>query len=484
MHLLSGVYSSACQRPTRNHRTSSSLSLTTWAVLDLLFPRCRLCRTRSSIMSGKFVSHTGIQSLIHSTKPCGLPTNITTIAQQLKQLGYATHAVGKWHQGYCKPEYTPSHRGFDTFFGYYTGAEEYFTHLRSDHVDNKSWTALDFHLDTPDNYTNVFNMNGTYSAYAFTDRAINIIDNHDKTKPLYIYLPFQSVHAPLEVPPQYPAKYPKINDKNRKTFAGMVSALDEAVGNVTSAWKRNGLYENSVIVFTTDNGGLVHAGGNNYPLRGQKFTLWEGGTRGSAFVSGPLLNKTGYIYPGLVHVVDWYPTLVEVAGGDVSSLDVDGYPMWSHFSNNLTSPRTSFPYLIHNESRTFVIRVDNWKLMVGVENTTQGGWFPPPGVATPVDAALHGKDDYSSELEDTVAQQLQGDLDKKPKPQPVYLFNLEDDPTEHNDLAQSNPEQVSVMMQHLTEMLQPYTPDACAQVKDSPKSNPANFHNAYSTGWC
>eukprot|EP00117_Sycon_ciliatum_P045833 scpid95216/ scgid32902/ Arylsulfatase B; N-acetylgalactosamine-4-sulfatase len=197
--------------------------------------------TRSSIMSGKFVSHTGIQSLILSPKPCGLPTNITTIAQQLKQRGYATHAVGKWHQGYCKPAYTPSHRGFDTFFGYYSGAEEYFSHYRKDHAGKLTWNALDFHFDTPENYTNVRNMNGTYSANAFTDQAIKVMDEHDKTTPLYIYLPFQSVHSPMEVPPQYPAKYPKINDQNRKTFAGMVSALDEAVGNVTSAWKHNGL---------------------------------------------------------------------------------------------------------------------------------------------------------------------------------------------------------------------------------------------------
>ncbi|XP_076045798.1 uncharacterized protein LOC143028041 [Oratosquilla oratoria] len=133
--------------------------------------------------------------------------------------------------------------------------------------------------------------------------------------PIFLMLSFQAVHSPLQVPPKYKKNLMHIPNRARRQFLGMVAAMDEAVGNVVDALKSNDMYENSVIVFTSDNGGSVSSGGNNFPLRGTKGGLFEGGTRGVAFIHSPLLKKRGQKYYGLMHAVDWYDTLLHVANG-------------------------------------------------------------------------------------------------------------------------------------------------------------------------
>nr|KAG5693863.1 hypothetical protein BaRGS_009919 [Batillaria attramentaria] len=114
--------------------------------------------------------------------------------------------VGKWHLGFCNWKYTPTFRGFDSYLGYYNAAEDYYTHVIGSGYDFRK----DKDVDAADN--------GTYSAYVFTDRIIDIISTHNKSQPLFLYLPFQSVHAPLEVPVEYEEKYcSQTKDKDRRT---------------------------------------------------------------------------------------------------------------------------------------------------------------------------------------------------------------------------------------------------------------------------
>ena len=110
-----------------------------------------------------------------------------------------------------------------------------------------------------------------YSAHLFAERAVEIINESvNNSSPLFLYLAFQSVHSPLQVPEQYEKPYENIENKDRRTYCGMVSALDEAIGNITAALKENNMDKNTIIYFTADNGGQTKNGGNNFPLRGNK----------------------------------------------------------------------------------------------------------------------------------------------------------------------------------------------------------------------
>ncbi|XP_022241171.1 arylsulfatase B-like [Limulus polyphemus] len=244
--------------------------------------------SRTAFMTGYFPYHVGRQnSYIHRFQPSGVYLNYTFLPEKLKQLGYSTHVIGKWHLGYCNWSYTPTFRGFDSFFGFYLGAEEYYTHRSG--YDGQNY------LDLRNNTKPATEYGGVYSTNLFSTVTTKLISRLNPRIPTFLYLPFQAVHSPLEVPQKYLDMHKNIEDVNRRKYSGMISALDEAVGNITTALKKYGFYSNSVIGFTTDNGGQIQFGGNNWPLRGNKGTLWEGGTRGPAFVHSPLLNRKGFV---------------------------------------------------------------------------------------------------------------------------------------------------------------------------------------------
>ena len=148
----------------------------------------------------------------------------------------------------------------------------------------------------------------------YAEEAERIISTkHESSAPFFLYLPFQSVHFPLQVPQLYKDLYPNEKDEERKTFLGMVSAMDESVGRVIRALKMANQFDNTIFVFSSDNGGQVLFGANNEPFRGRKFSLWEGGVRSAGFISGPGI-PAGKEYDNLFHVVDWMPTLLDAVG--------------------------------------------------------------------------------------------------------------------------------------------------------------------------
>ncbi|XP_063601652.1 arylsulfatase B-like [Penaeus indicus] len=344
--------------------------------------------TRSALLTGRYPFTLGRQhGVLWPKEPTGLTLNATLIPESLKKVGYSTHAVGKWHLGFCNWSYTPTSRGFDTFYGYYTGAEDYFHHFRLqmgrkempnfvEYPSHKTKKGTRFGYDFRNNTTPDLSVDGTYSTYAFASYVENLLSSRSPRDPMFLYLPFQSVHSPLEVPENYTRPYRHIKHKDRRTKLGMVTAMDEAVGRVVAALKSSGHYNNSVIVFTTDNGGPTVSAGNNWPLRGNKSTLWEGGTRGAAFVHSPLLQNPGTVSHKLIHVTDWYKTFMGLAGGEAPK-DTDGFDQWSALDGLSESPRTRMIYNIDNTT-TFSagIRYGDYKLLVG--NPGPGEWTPPP----------------------------------------------------------------------------------------------------------
>ena len=143
----------------------------------------------------------------------------------------------------------------------------------------------------------------------------------------------QSVHGPLNVPENYSDLYPDVRDSNRKTYLGMVSAMDEAIGGIVNVLKSVGELENTIVFFASDNGGFTNAGGRNRPYRGQKRTIWEGGIHVPAFITGPGIQN-GNEFDGLFHIVDVQPTILDIIGmelGGTQLKPLDGVSQWENF---------------------------------------------------------------------------------------------------------------------------------------------------------
>ncbi|KAG8199694.1 hypothetical protein JTE90_022143 [Oedothorax gibbosus] len=341
--------------------------------------------SRGSLMTGKYPLRLGFQhEVIVANSPWGLPLEEKIMPQYFKSLNYATHGVGKWHLGFFKEAYLPMKRGFDSFFGYYTGVEDYYTHFSD--VGNMS--GLDLH----DNYENAWGYNGTYGTELYTMKTKEVIMKHNPAKPLFLYVSQQAPHSgrfsnPIQVPDKYVKPLVGIQDEQRRKFAGMVSALDHSVGEIFEALEKSKMLDNTIFIFTTDNGGAVDGTdgclGSNYPLRGSKYNLWEGGVRGVSFVWSPFLRHRSRISNDLMHISDWLPTLLSAAAGpEVAKLlkNIDGFDLWPSFAHGFPSPREEVLLNIDPVDNVEGIRWKNFKLVKGsYYNENFDGWYDKNG---------------------------------------------------------------------------------------------------------
>jgi hypothetical protein len=216
---------------------------------------------------------------------------------------------------------TPTFRGYDSFHGFYTGGEDYFTHQADG--------GMDMHVDAsrecgPNCSVVDWASVGEYTTHLFTRAAVDVIRAHPPAQPLFLYVAYQAVHSPDQVPQSYIDPYnATIADEKRRIFAGMLSCLDEGVGNITAALAAAGLEGSTLVLFVADNGGPIRCtdgpcgdatGTSNWPLRGGKHSVWEGGVRLTAIAAGPMVaGPLGTNLSGLVHHADVLPTLLEAA---------------------------------------------------------------------------------------------------------------------------------------------------------------------------
>ena len=428
--------------------------------------------TRASLLGGKYPLHTGVSHWIRPESTIGLPLQDETLADLLRRAGYATHATGKWHVGHSKWEQTPTWRGFDSFFGFYGGGEDYFTHGQGGYYDLR-W---DKRSDCDESCSEIVNEVGNYSTHVFVREAIHRIHEHVDAgleQPLFLYLAYQAVHCPNQVPQTYMDQYANYTgwSDRRKNYAGMLTAADEGIGNVTAALKDLGLWENTLIVFTTDNGGPTEScciqGSSNYPKRGGKCTVWgtlslvldlyfadepagsyiaigvEGGTTGDGFISGPALKQlgasTGTRFPHLFHVVDWLPTLAELVGIVPKKVnELDGKSQLSSLMGQTDQPARQelfVGYVKNDDTGQWYgpsVRVGNWKLLQGESGGPDANHHSPPGTNDPVPGGATN----SSYL----------------------LFDLSQDPGEEINLAHEYPAIVERLRYHLATYQESYVP--------------------------
>ena len=405
--------------------------------------------------------------------PHGMFTSVPTIAGKLRHRGYSTHIVGKWHLGFCKPDYLPMKRGFKHHFGFWNGAEDYYKH------DVKQ--GYDFRQDMGVKR----GISGVYSTTLFQNKAINIISHHNQSSPLFLFLPFQSVHVPLQVPKRFKESYKnKVRNKDRATLLGMVTAMDHAVGEIIKALKRNRMFKNTLIIFMSDNGAPVHNSGSNWPLRGSKHTLFEGGTRVPAFVSG--LGLKPRVESRMFHITDWYPTILGAVDPLENDEALDGVNQWEALKDaNKPWPRSTILYNIDEITKKSpnpisAIRVHNWKYILK-ETGAWNGWYLPP------------EDKRSSHIEEgwdnlkwrdgkhkgwfPISNTNKTGRIKVEK----LLFDLAKDPSEKINLAAKYPKKVLELEKKIRKLAL-----TIKTVKASKyRRNAGSPHNGvWTTGWC
>ncbi len=304
--------------------------------------------TRAGLMTGRYQTRFG-HEFNSVAAQSGLSLKETTLADRMRSLGYATCAIGKWHLG-GKPEYNPLKRGFDEFYG--TLANTPYFHP-TNFVDSR--VSPDVQKISDDNF---------YTTDQYSDRAIDWLGKQ-QDKPWFLYFPFNAQHAPLQAPQKYLDRFPNIADENRKSFAAMMSAMDDAVGRVLEKVRAMGQEENTLIFFFSDNGGpTASTTSSNGPLRGFKATTWEGGVRIPFCAQWKGQLPAGKTYENPIIQLDLLPTCVTAAGGTVeTSWQLDGVNLLPYLKGENTGKPHETLYWRFGDQ--WAIRHGDWKLVVG-----------------------------------------------------------------------------------------------------------------------
>ncbi len=349
--------------------------------------------TRAGLMTGRYQQRFGHEfnpgPAEQAVENFGLPLTETALPQRLKSAGYATGMFGKWHLGY-RPEFHPQKRGFDEFFGFLGGAHSYLD-AGSDRAANPIQRGT----------TTVDKMD--YATEEFAREAAAFIDRR-RAESWFVYLPFNAVHAPLEATEKYLNRFASIEDSRRRTFAAMLSAMDDAVGVVLAKIAELKLDENTLVFFISDNGGpTASITSGNGPLRGFKAQTWEGGIRVPWMVQWKGRIPAGRVDDRNVIQLDILPTALAAAGVAVKpEWKIDGVNLLPFLSGE----KNGAPHetLFWRFGAQMAVRMGDWKLVKG----------PGAGVG--------------------IEQRAKATVDG------AELYNLKQDIGEKNNLAATNPE--------------------------------------------
>lgn len=364
-------------------------------VLESFYVQPVCSPTRAALMTGRYPMRHGLQvGVIRPTAKYGLPLEERTLASALREAGYFTAITGKWHLGSFDKAYWPQARGFDHAYGHLFGALDYFTHQRDGQVD---WYRNGERLEEEG-----------YTTHLLAREAVKLVETAAADKPFFLYVPFNGVHTPLQVPERYLQPYGKLQGQ-RRTLAGMLAAVDEAVGQIVAAVEKKGVRQRTLFVFSSDNGGYnPGVVTDNGPLRAGKGTLYEGGVRAAAFATWDGQIPAGKRSAEPLHMVDWYPTLIRLAGGSLEQkTPLDGRDLWPTLTAGKPSPHEEI--LLNTAPTGGAIRVGDWKLKLTTEAMAK--------------APKKGKK-------------------AQPTAEPVELYNVRDDLGEKTNLAEKHPEKV------------------------------------------
>lgn len=494
--------------------------------------------TRASLMVGRSMMHTGIQTPYGAGDDAsGLNMSYTTLPEQLKiRHNYTSYMVGKWHLGMKTPRYLPSARGFSKYFGYYLGCTDYWKHYGD--LGDDGEIAVELHQGgqglgiAPGEDEPLYNTSGLYSTPLYAKIAAEWISQHgaQASTPMFMYIAFQGAHSANNKFVQAPAdllsreeihaispnktcgqwEAPLVNTATcdkvamRKTIAATVVAIDEAVGVVEQALKDANMWENTLVVFSTDNGGPTDGTNNNmmnnFPLRSGKGETFEGGIRAVGFLHGAGLSPgvVGKKSSALHHVSDWYKTLITAADTAASGLDAvtkklslkpderpfidgDGLDNWLALSLPGHNSRRDEIFIAGQaQGSRLNAHALRWE-KPGFEGMkilynpsllyNMPGWYPPPGKAWNYSKTLSVKCGEPPSLSSSVVNECRSGPGRKN----ICLFNVTADPCEHFNIADDYPDMVEQMIARIDELTKTTVLTWVNFSQKDKASNPTNF---------
>ncbi|MFZ5829400.1 MAG: sulfatase-like hydrolase/transferase, partial [Planctomycetota bacterium] len=357
----------------------------------------------------------------------GMLPDERTLAEALKEAGYDTALVGKWHLGNWYPRQLPLARGFDHHYGLYGALVSYYGKVRG--------TYYDWHRDGEPVQEE------GYTTDLLAREVERLLAARESARPFFYYVAFNAVHGPDEAPADLAEKYRMVYEKlpgeiparQRSLWAiksAMLESMDMAVGRILAALQSHGVRDNTLVVFFNDNGGRQE----NPPFRGGKGETYEGGVRVPCIFHWPGRVPAGGTVEGMAHVVDLYPTLLKLAGGSLEQkLPLDGIDLWNAVTRGDPSPRSEVVNSLPGDD-----------VETGVMSIRQGPW------------KLVGQE----------------------------LYHIEDDPTEAHDLAKEHPEICRRLQARLEQLVTQRRPaEQHERIPDKPLLVLGQDENAHPPGW-
>jgi len=326
--------------PQLDRLASEGLELQRFYVYPVCSP------TRAAFLTGQMPRRLGIADVVGPGQ--NLPEGLATLPGTLRAAGYQTSLIGKWHLGRSS---TPQKNGFDHFYGFLGAQIDYFKH-----TDRGN---LDWQRDGRD-----VNEEG-YSTFLLADEAIRQLEDRDVTRPFFIEVTFNAPHFPLAAPEEYLAKY-KNKAAPQSTYYAVVDALDSSIGRILAALDKQGLRDNTLVVFFSDNGAGGREGGSNGPFRAGKYTVFEGGIHTACLMRWPGHLKAGTATQMPVAVQDLFPTLAGAVGAPLKDASkLDGKNLWEPLRTGSVQDRT--PFVI--ATADFAVIDGDWKLIETSDGT-------------------------------------------------------------------------------------------------------------------